>query len=556
MNPLAAACTLAVFASSALAQLTAYINANAHTIDPAHPRAEAFLVEGDRFTAVGSNDDIAGLIGHEDTIVDLAGATVLPGLIDAHGHLVGLGQLRAGVVDLTGTTTYDEVIARVRARADETPPGQWILGRGWDNESWPDRALPDHDALSEATPRHPVWLVRVDGHAALANTRAMQLAGIDRATVSPSGGEILRRDNADPTGVFIDNAESLVERHIPASARGDAETLLLAAQDACLRVGLTGVHDMGVPPDLADLLKRMEADGRLKLRVAAAIDARNAIPYFETSAPYHGPRLSVAAAKLYLDGAMGSRGAWLLEPYDDRPRDDNGLPYTGLAVAEPDFIEAVAKHALQKHYQVFTHAIGDRANREVLDAYERASVATGFPLAPARFRIEHAQLLNEHDLPRFAHLGVIASMQPTHCTSDMRWVEDRVGKDRAAGAYAWASLLRTGATVAAGSDFPVESENPFLGFYAAITRQNAQGSPEGGWRPEERMIRAEALRTMTLDAAYAAFQDHRLGSITQGKQADFIVIDRDIMTIEPRDILETTVLRTVIAGEMVYRSAE
>ncbi len=551
-----AAVTLAAAAISALAQTTAYINANAHTVDPAHPRVQAFLVEGDRFTAVGSNGHITGLIGHEETIVDLGGRTVLPGLIDAHGHLLGLGQLRAGVVDLTGATSYDEVIARVRARADETPPGQWILGRGWDNESWPDRALPDHDALSEATPRHPVWLVRVDGHAALGNTRAMQLAGIDRATVSPPGGEILRRATGDPTGVFIDNAETLVERHIPESARGEAETLLLAAQEACLRVGLTGVHDMGVGPDVAELMQRMEADGRLKLRVAVAIDARNAIRYFEENAPYQGPRITIASAKLYLDGAMGSRGAWLLEPYADRPRDDNGVPYTGLAIAEPEFIEAVARHALRKHYQVFTHAIGDRANREVLDAYERASLATGFPLAPARFRVEHAQLLNEYDLPRFARLGVIASMQPTHCTSDMRWVEERVGQDRARGAYAWASLLRSGAVIASGSDFPVESENPFLGFYAAITRQNAGGMPESGWRPEERMTRAEALRTMTLDAAYGAFQDHRVGSITPGKQADFIVLDRDVMTIEPRAILETRVLRTVIAGETVYRSVE
>jgi predicted amidohydrolase YtcJ len=548
---------VACLASCVAAQTTAYLNANAHTADADRPRVEAFLVEGERFVAAGSNAEIRSHPGFDaNDAVDLEGRTVLPGLIDAHGHLIGLGQLRAGVVDLAGTTTYDEVIARVRARAKETPPGQWVLGRGWDNESWPDNALPDHTALSEATPSNPVWLGRVDGHAALANARAMQLAGIDRATPSPDGGEILRGPDGRPTGVFVDNAEALVERVIPEAARGDAETMLLAAQEACLAVGLTGVHDMGISPDVADLLRQMEADGRLKLRVAGALSSWYAIEYFETNPPYAGPRLSVAAAKLYIDGAMGSRGAWLLEPYADRPTDDDGIPYTGLAVAEPDFIEAVAAHALRKHYQVFTHAIGDRANREVLDAYERAATSTGVALAPARFRVEHAQLLHPDDIPRFAELGIIASMQPTHCTSDMRWVEARVGDDRAKGAYAWASLLKSGAIISAGSDFPVESVNPFLGFFAAVTRQNAGAMPAGGWRAEERMTRAEALRSMTLHAAYGSFQEHRVGSITPGKQADFIVIDRDVMTVEPIEILETKVLRTVIAGETVYRSHE
>jgi predicted amidohydrolase YtcJ len=541
-----------------------FVNANVHTADPDRPRASAFAISKGAFVAVGSEREVIDAIdpmGLADILrIDLGGRTVLPGLIDAHAHLAGLGALRVGVVDLAGTTSYQQVIERVAARAAETPKGEWVLGRGWDNESWDNpqdnKALPTHDALSEAVPDHPVWIARVDGHAALANQAAMDAADISPETRSPDGGEVLRNDDGSLTGVLVDNAESLVERAIPAGARGDPESMIRAAQRACLSAGLTGVHDMGVHPRTAELYRDLSERGILKLRVHAACPSAFAMKHFETNEPYRSERFVYASAKAYIDGAMGSRGAWLLAPYADRPAytegERAGEPYTGLAVQEPGFIEALARHGLEKGYQVFTHAIGDRGNREVLDAYERAAKSTGADLAAARFRVEHAQLLAPSDIPRFASLGVIASMQPTHCTSDMRWVEDRIGMDRAAGAYAWASLLRTGAVIAGGSDFPVESHNPFLGFYAAVTRQNPEGSPDAGWRPEERMTRVETLRSMTLDAAYSGFTDHLTGSITAGKRADFIVLDRDVMTCEASDIPGTRVLMTVIDGEQVY----
>jgi len=555
---------LAVTIASAACAGTAYLNANAYTASPDHPRAGAFLVRDGAFAAVGSEAEVRTAMEPGDDVIDLHGRTVLPGLIDAHGHLAGLGALRVGVVDLAGTTSYEQVIERVAARAEQTPEGEWILGRGWDNESWTnptdDKRLPDHAELSAAVPDHPVWLARVDGHAALANRAAMDTADISPETRDPDGGELLRDPGGALTGVFVDNAESLVERAIPAGARGDPESMIRAAQDACLAVGLTSVHDMGVHPQSAAMYRELAERGVLKLRVHAACPSAFAVRYFEEHEPYRSDRFSYAAVKAYIDGAMGSRGAWLLEPYADRPvyesgasgGDRAGEPYTGLAVQEPAFIELLARHGLEHGYQVFTHAIGDRGNREVLDAYERAAASTGRDLRAARFRVEHAQLLAPADIPRFAALGVIASMQPTHFTSDMRWVEDRVGTARAKGAYAWASLLRTGAVIAAGSDFPVESHNPFLGFYAAVTRQNSAGLPEAGWRPEQRMTREETLRSMTLDAAYSVFMEDRVGSIKPGKLADFIVIDRDVMTCEAAEIIGTRVLRTVVGGETVF----
>jgi len=521
---------------------TVYLNANIHTVDPDNPRAEALAVRGDRIAAVGSRAEVGGLIGPTTEVVDLRGMTVLPGLIDAHAHLTGLGAIQLGVIDLAGTTSYDEVIEIVKARAAETPDGEWILGRGWDHESWPEKRLPHHRRLSEAVPNHPVMLGRVDGHADLANAKAMQLAGVDRGTESPSGGEMLRDEDGEPTGVFVDNASGLVGRAVPPGARGSTEDLILAGQRAALEAGLVNVHDMGIQPSGVEVYKRLEAEGLLKLRMDLAISAPFAVRYFEENEPYVGDRVTVRAAKLYMDGAMGSRGAWLLEPYSDRPTDDRGQPYTGLSVMEPDRVEFISRHGLENGYQIRVHAIGDRANREVLDAFERAAASTGVDLRAARFRIEHAQLVSPADIPRFGEMGVIASMQQTHATTDMRWM----------GAYAWASLARSGAIIAGGSDFPVERHSPFRGLYASITRQDERGSPPGGWLPHERMTRDQMLRSFTIDAAFAAFAENERGSLERGKLADFIVIDRDPMTIEPIRILDTVVLRTVISGETVH----
>ena len=543
-----------LLAQQAIAQ-TVYINAVIHTVDDARPRAGAIAVAEGRIIAVGTSDEAHKAAGAGAEVIDVGGRTIIPGLIDAHGHIAGLGALFLRVIDLSGTTSYDEVIGLVEALAAEKQPGEWILGRGWDHESWPNKQMPTHHALSEATPDNPVWLGRVDGHAALANARAMELAGVTGSTPSPRGGEILRDATGRPTGVFVDNAKSLIERTVPASARSSAEDLILAAQEACVAAGLTGVHDMGVSPSMAELYKRMEAEGQLKLRVYGLISGPYAVRYFEEREPHVSDRITIRSCKLYMDGAMGSRGAWLLAPYADRPTGPGGAPYVGLDVSEPELIEQVARHGREKGYQVCTHAIGDRGNREVLDAYARAlSDASEAERAAHRFRIEHAQLLAPDDIGRFSELGVIPSMQQTHCTSDMRWVDARVGPERAKGAYAWRSLMDAGSIIAGGSDFPVESHNPFLGIFAAVTRQNAAGEPAGGWHPEQLMTREEALKSMTVWAAYAAFEEDEKGSLEPGKLADFIVIDRDIMTCAAPEIRETRVLRTVIGGETVYEA--
>ena len=524
-------------------------NANIHTLDPARPRAGAIAVAGGRIVAVGGRADVIALRQAATRMVDLEGATVLPGLIDAHGHVASLGSYALGRLDLSQASSFDEVVEMVAAAARNAEPGTWILGGRWDHESWPSRTLPTHAQLSAATPDNPVYLTRVDGHAALANAAAMKLAGVDRDTGAPAGGEILKDAAGEPTGVFVDTAKGLILRQIGDEGPSFAD-LVLKAQETCLAVGLTGVHDMGISPAEIDEYRRLADTGKLKLRVYALVDGTHAIDYFAKHNPLIGDRLTVRAAKLYADGAMGSRGAWLLKPYADRPVDNAGRPYTGLNLMKPEFLRMVAEDGLRKGYQVCTHAIGDAGNRITLDAY--AIALSRRPTKNHRYRIEHAQLLEAKDIPRFAALGVLPSMQPTHCISDMRWVYDRVGAERAKGAYAWASLRKTGVPIPGGSDFPIESPNPLLGIYAAVTRQNLQGEPAGGWHPEQRMTRDEALRSFTIDAAYAAFEEKDKGTLVPGKLADFVAFDRDVMTCEVAEIPKARVLRTVIGGETVY----
>ncbi len=522
-------------------------NARIYTVDPDRPVVDALAVRGDRVEFAGSEREALALRGPDTKMLDARGQTIVPGLVDAHGHLLELG-LSLRQVDLVGTRSYDEVIARVVERARTTPHGRWIFGRGWDQNHWADTRFPTHDALTRAVPNNPVVLGRVDGHALLANAAAMRAAGVTAATKDPAGGRIERDAAGNPTGVFVDNAQSLIERVVPPPTKDDMRQATVAAIREANRYGLIGVHDAGEPRAVIDLFEEMAKAGEFNLRgyIMVGDDSAAEAHYFARgpqSALYDG-HIWIRAIKLYADGALGSRGAALLEPYSDDPKN------SGLLVSTPQHLQEVATRALRAGFQVNTHAIGDRANRIVLDAYQAA--LTAVPTADHRFRIEHAQILNHDDIPRFAQLGVIPSMQAVHQTSDMNWVPARLGYARSFGAYPWRSLLNTGVIIPNGSDFPVESANPLFSFHSAITRQDAHNWPPGGWFPAERMTREEALKSMTIWPAYAAFQESAMGSLTPGKYADFVILDRDIMTVAPEDILGTSVTATYIGGRAVY----
>ena len=524
-------------------------NARIYTVDETRPVVEALAVRGGRVVFAGSRRGAMTLAGAATRVMDLGGRTVIPGMTDAHAHLLGLGAaLRT--VDLTGASSYDEVIARVAARAREAPAGSWILGRGWDQNRWPDTRFPTHDALSAAVPDRPVWLERVDGHAGLANARAMRAAGVTAATRDPEGGRVERDGAGAPTGVFVDNAQGLVDRAVPEATREELRASVLAAVKEANRWGLVAIHDAGATRRTIEVYEELARAGRFDLRdyVMVADDSASLDHYFRLGprSALHGGRLWVRAVKLYADGALGSRGAALLAPYSDDPNN------TGLLVSAPEHIRRRTERALRAGFQVNTHAIGDRGNRVVLDAYERALAAV--PRADPRLRVEHAQVVSPEDIPRFAALGVIPSMQPSHQTSDMGWAERRVGAERIKGAYAWRSLLRTGVVIPNGSDFPVEQVNPLIGFHSAVTRQDPQNQPPGGWYPEQRMTRDEALRAMTIWPAYAAFMEKDAGSLSPGKYADFVVLDQDIMEVPAERIMATRVLATYLGGKAVYEA--
>jgi predicted amidohydrolase YtcJ len=548
--------TLAPLAAGAQAPADlVLINGHVYTVDNARPIVTAFAVRGGRIVFIGSDAEARALAARSTRVIDLHGATVLPGFTDAHAHLLGLGdELRR--VNLAGSTSYQQVIDRVKAWAKDVKPGEWILGRGWDQNRWPVKEFPTHEALSRAFPDNPVVLERIDGHADLANAKAMELAHINTATPEPSGGRIVRLPTGAPSGVFVDNAESLVERAIPPSTRADTRKAILAAIDECNRWGLTSIDDPGENAETIGIYEELARAGNYTIRNYVMISdpgdpasaAARDNPYLRRgpqSALYDG-HLWIRAIKLYADGALGSRGAALLSPYSDDAAN------SGLLVSQPEHLERWAEYGLRHGFQVNVHAIGDRGNRNVLDAFEAALKAV--PKADHRFRIEHAQVLSPQDIPRFAELGVIPSMQATHQTSDMRWAESRVGPVRIRGAYAWRSLLNTGVIIANGTDFPVEEVNPLLTFHAAVTRQDPTNWPAGGWYPEQKMTRQEALQSMTIWAAYAAFQESVLGSLTPGKYADFVVLDRDIMRVPDSEILRSRVLSTWIGGKRVYEA--
>lgn len=528
------------------------LNARVYTADAAMPRAQAVAVRGDKIVFVGSNAEAGVLRGAGTRVIDVAGKTLIPGMIDSHGHLTGLGSaLRT--VDLVGTRSLDEVIERVARRAGRLPAGAWVIGRGWDQNDWPDTRFPTHQRLSAAVGGHPVVLTRVDGHALFANARAMQQAGITRTTPDPAGGRILRDANGEATGVFIDNAMTLIRSAIPDETRAETREGVRLAMRELNRLGLTGIHDAGAGCSEISLYEEMAKAGELTARNYVMIDgdSQSCLDAMLKLGPREnvdGKHLiGVRAIKLSADGALGSRGAKLIEPYSDEPAQ------TGLELIPPSRVREVAVRALRSGFQLNVHAIGDGANRSVLDAFERA--LREVPKHNHRFRVEHAQILHANEIPRFAQLGVIPSMQAVHQTSDMYWAESRVGWTRIQGAYAWRSLLNTGVIIAGGSDFPVESPNPLYSFLAAVARQDANGWPEGGWMPQQRMTREEALHHLTIWPAYASFRENLVGSITTGKLADMVVLSHDIMTVPIDRILDTRVELTIVNGKVVHEAA-
>ncbi|MEN9591601.1 MAG: hypothetical protein RJA21_53 [Gemmatimonadota bacterium] len=526
-------------------------NARVYTADDARPLVEAFAVRDGRIAFVGSQREAAVLRGPNTRVVDAGGRTVIPGMVDAHAHFSGLAQtLRS--VDLTGTNSLAEVIARVVAKSTSVPKGTWITGRGWDQNDWGVTDFPTHEALTAALPDHPVLLERVDGHAMYANMAAMKVAGVTAASKAPVGGQIIKDAKGNPTGVFVDNASNVLEEKVPAPTAAEYKSALKEAIALMHRWGLTGMHDAGASRTAIDTYEELAKAKELNLRLYVMIsDDKTALDHYFAKGPqsalYDG-QLWVRAVKLYADGAMGSRGAALLEPYSDDPNN------SGLLKSTQEHIRDVAERGLKAGFQINSHAIGDRGNRVVLDAYEQALKTV--PSVDHRFRVEHAQILHYDDIPRFAQLGVIPSMQASHQTSDMYWIGKRLGPTRLYGAYAWQSLLQTGVVIPNGSDFPVEQVNPLISFHAAIARQDARDWPAGGWFPEQKMSREEALRSMTIWPAYAGFQETSMGSITAGKFADFVILDTDIMRVPAEMVMKTRVLSTWVGGRAVFEAAK
>lgn len=539
-------------------------NGNIITLNTPTDRVQALAIRGDRIVALGSNRSISKWIGASTRVIDLKGKTAVPGFIEGHGHFLSLGRSLMSL-DLKAARNWNDIIRMVKAAAAKMPKGQWIIGRGWHQEKWNARpaehvdGYPGHRALSRVSPDHPVLLTHATGHASFANARAMRLAGVDRQTPNPNGGEILRYANGEPLGVFRETAQSLIGR-VYARAQAartkqqrladDRRAFELATRD-CLKKGVTSFQDAGSSFATVDFFKECKQAGKLKVRMWVMLNESNAALRRRMAAFRTIDRadnlLTVRAIKRMADGALGSHGALLLKPYEDLPSS------TGLRVTSLTSIQETALLAAKHNYQLCVHAIGDRANREILDVFR-----TTFRSYPGksdwRWRIEHAQHLHPADIPRFAELKVIASMQANHCTSDGPFVVRRLGHDRAKhGAYAWRSLIDSGAKVINGTDAPVEDVDPLLSFHASVTRRMKNGKT---FFPEQRMTRAEALRSYTIDAAYAAFEEKIKGTLAVGKLADVVVLSRDIMRIDPSQIPKTRVLYTIVGGKVVFRSGK
>lgn len=534
-----------------------------YTANDTLPMAEAVAVAGDRIRFVGNEVDAKQFITDETTVINLQGKILTPGFIEGHGHFMGLGYNELNL-DLSSTKSFDEIIEKVKEKVRSAAPGEWIVGRGWHQDKWDEKptgmikGFPIHKKLSEVSPNNPVFLRHASGHAAFANAKAMEIAGVNPLSVEKyntekdEGGEIVRDALGNPTGLFNERAMDLIDHYVPENTiETDRRAMELAIQ-ACLRNGLTSFHDAGATRENINLFHEFKKGNKLGVRLYVMITGRD--PKLVGEWLNRGPEidsaglLTIRSIKLNCDGALGSRGAWLLESYADRS------DFFGMATLPMDTVMLVSRQALKHGFQVCSHAIGDRANREILDRYEIAFRENPAQAKDHRFRIEHAQHLDPVDIPRFAKLHVLPAMQAIHMSSDRPWAIDRLGEKRIKeGAYMWQALLKSGAKIINGTDAPVEPVNPIPSFYASVTRKTLAGQPDGGYEPAEKMTREQALKSYTLDAAYGAFEEKIKGSIETGKLADFTIFSRDLMTVPENEILETEVAMTILGGKIVYQ---
>lgn len=533
---------------------TLFINGNIYTVNDRQPRAEAVAVKAGKIIFVGAKGDAKAYQGAGTRVVDLGGRTVVPGLTDAHYHLAGVGE-REMTLNLEGTTSLEDFLAKVRERTTRSEPGKWITGRGWIETFWQPPSFPTRYDLDRIAPNNPVFLTRADGHAGIANSRALQIAGITKSTPTPFGGEILKdKQTGEPTGMLIDKAQALIENLMPPGTEAELEQALVLGAKRSLELGWCQIQNAGSNYAEVELLRKLTSEKRIRLRIYNAVSgpgphAARLLREGATIAQFDN-RFTMRSIKVHFDGALGSRGAALIEPYADADT-------SGFLTVKEEALYPMLVEALRQGIQVETHAIGDRANRVILDLYEKAFKEVPLEqrrVRDPRWRVEHAQIVHPTDLPRFAKLGVIPSMQPSHAIGDLFFAPSRLGMKRLAGAYAWQSLLKSGAIIAGGSDAPVERGEPMIEFYAAVARKDQKGFTGEGWHPEQTVTREQALRMFTMWAAYAAFEENTKGSIEPGKLADLTVLSADIMRIPEADILKTRCVMTVVGGEVVFNA--
>jgi predicted amidohydrolase YtcJ len=558
------ALTLIVFAlcspisySKAEAADVVFKNGNVYTVNEREPRAEAVAVKAGKIIFVGSNKDAKEYEGKQTRVIDLRGNTVVPGMTDSHYHLAGVGA-REMTLNLEGIASLQEFLAKVKERVDRAKPGEWVNGRGWIETFWKPPVFPTRSDLDKVSPNNPVVLTRADGHASVANSAALKIAKVDKNTPSPFGGEVMKdKETGEPTGMLLDSAQGLVRRHLPATTRADEEQAILLGVKRSIELGWCEVQIPGNGYGEIELIKKLFGEGKIKLRIYDAVSgpgpsAERLLKEGPTVGAFDN-RFTVRGIKAYMDGALGSRGAALLEPYSDAPNT------SGFFTTKEEDLLPMLIEALRRGIQVETHAIGDRGNRTILDLYEKAFNAVPpdqRKVREPRWRVEHAQIVNPADVPRFAKLGVTPSMQPSHAIGDLHFAPSRLGIKRLEGAYAWQSFIKSGSVIAGGSDAPVERGEPMIEFYAAVARKDQKGFTGEGWHPEQAATREQALKMFTIWAAYVAFEENLKGSIEAGKLADLTVLSADIMKIAEPEILKTRCVMTVINGEVVYEAGK